>query len=97
MGGFEDGVLDALNRAGVEAPLLKVALVEGFVHHGAVDDLRRQRIDAGESTLRFARRWACRSADRLAGARRWSGLSRCGTRRGSRGAGSSAGRRPAAG
>jgi hypothetical protein len=30
----------------VHAPLLKVALVEGFVHHGAVDDLRRQqRID----------------------------------------------------
>jgi len=27
-------------------PLLKVALAEGFVHHGAVDDLRRQqRID----------------------------------------------------
>jgi 1-deoxy-D-xylulose-5-phosphate synthase len=47
MGGFGDGVLDALNRAGVRVPLLKVALVEGFVHHGAVDDLRRQqRIDA---------------------------------------------------
>ena len=61
MGGFGDGVLDALNRAGVEVPLLKVALVEGFVHHGAVDDLRRQqRIDAEGSTLRFARRWACR-------------------------------------
>jgi hypothetical protein len=27
-------------------PLLKVALAEGFVHHGAVEDLRRQqRID----------------------------------------------------
>jgi 1-deoxy-D-xylulose-5-phosphate synthase len=46
MGGFGDGVLDALNRAGVEVPLLKVALAEGFVDHGAVDDLRRQqRID----------------------------------------------------
>ena len=47
MGGFGDGVLDALNRAGVHVPLHKIALVEGFVHHGAVDDLRRlQRIDA---------------------------------------------------
>ena len=47
MGGFGDGVLDALNRAGVHVPLLKIALSEGFVHHGAVDDLRRQqRIDA---------------------------------------------------
>jgi 1-deoxy-D-xylulose-5-phosphate synthase len=47
MGGFGDGVLDALNRAGVRVPLLKIALAEGFVHHGAVDDLRRQqRIDA---------------------------------------------------
>jgi 1-deoxy-D-xylulose-5-phosphate synthase len=46
MGGFGDGVLDALNRAGVRVPLLKIALTEGFVHHGAVDDLRRQqRID----------------------------------------------------
>jgi 1-deoxy-D-xylulose-5-phosphate synthase len=47
MGGFGDGVLDALNRAGLRVPLHKVALAEGFVHHGAVDDLRRQqRIDA---------------------------------------------------
>ncbi len=46
MGGFGDGVLDALNQAGVRAPVLKIALVEGFVDHGAVDDLRRQqRID----------------------------------------------------
>jgi len=46
MGGFGDGVLDALNRAGVHVPLHKVALREGFVDHGAVDDLRRdQRID----------------------------------------------------
>jgi 1-deoxy-D-xylulose-5-phosphate synthase len=46
MGGFGDGVLDALNRVGVRVPLLKVALAEGFVHHGAVEDLRRQqRID----------------------------------------------------
>ncbi|MEX1072310.1 MAG: 1-deoxy-D-xylulose-5-phosphate synthase [Chloroflexota bacterium] len=46
MGGFGDGVLDALNRAGVRVPLLKVALAEGFVHHGAVDELRRQqRVD----------------------------------------------------
>jgi 1-deoxy-D-xylulose-5-phosphate synthase len=46
MGGFGDGVLDALNRAGIHAPLLKIALAEGFVHHGAVSDLRRQqRID----------------------------------------------------
>jgi 1-deoxy-D-xylulose-5-phosphate synthase len=47
MGGFGDGVLDALNRTGMRVPLHKVALAEGFVHHGAVDDLRRQqRIDA---------------------------------------------------
>ena len=47
MGGFGDGVLDALNRAGLRVPVLKIALAEGFVHHGAVDDLRRQqRIDA---------------------------------------------------
>ena len=47
MGGFGDGVLDALNRAGIHVPLHKIALAEGFVHHGAVDDLRRQqRIDA---------------------------------------------------
>jgi 1-deoxy-D-xylulose-5-phosphate synthase len=47
MGGFGDGVLDALNRAGVRVPVHKVALAEGFVHHGAVDDLRaQQRIDA---------------------------------------------------
>ena len=46
MGGFGDGALDALNRAGVRVPLLKIALAEGFVHHGAVEDLRRQqRID----------------------------------------------------
>ena len=46
MGGFGDGVLDALNRAGVHLPLLKIALAEGFVHHGSVGDLRRQqRID----------------------------------------------------
>jgi 1-deoxy-D-xylulose-5-phosphate synthase len=46
MGGFGDGVLDALNQAAVRAPLLKIALNEGFVDHGAVDDLRRQqRID----------------------------------------------------
>jgi 1-deoxy-D-xylulose-5-phosphate synthase len=47
MGGFGDGVLDALNRAGVRVPLVKIALSEGFVHHGAVEDLRRQqRVDA---------------------------------------------------
>jgi 1-deoxy-D-xylulose-5-phosphate synthase len=47
MGGFGDGVLDALNRSDVHVPLLKIALAEGFVHHGAVEDLRRQqRIDA---------------------------------------------------
>ena len=46
-GGFGDGVLDALNRAGIRVPLYKVALADGFVHHGAVDDLRRQqRMDA---------------------------------------------------
>jgi len=45
-GGFGDGVLDALNRAGIRVPVHKVALADGFVHHGAVDDLRRQqRID----------------------------------------------------
>ena len=47
MGGFGDGVLDALNRAGIHVPVHKVALADGFVHHGAVDDLRRQqKIDA---------------------------------------------------
>ena len=47
MGGFGDGVLDALNQADVRRPLLKIALAEGFVHHGSVEDLRRQqRIDA---------------------------------------------------
>lgn len=46
MGGFGDGVLDALNRAEVRLPVLKIALAEGFVHHGAVEDLRRQqRVD----------------------------------------------------
>jgi 1-deoxy-D-xylulose-5-phosphate synthase len=46
-GGFGDGVLDALNRAGIRVPVLKIALAEGFVDHGSVDDLRRQqRIDA---------------------------------------------------
>jgi 1-deoxy-D-xylulose-5-phosphate synthase len=46
MGGFGDGVLDALNRAGVHVPVHKVTLLEGFVDHGAVDDLRaQQRID----------------------------------------------------
>ena len=46
MGGFGDGVLDALNRAGIHVPVHKVALADGFVHHGAVEDLRRQqRID----------------------------------------------------
>jgi hypothetical protein len=45
-GGFGDGVLDALNRAGIHVPLHKIALLEGFVHHGGVEDLRRlQRID----------------------------------------------------
>jgi 1-deoxy-D-xylulose-5-phosphate synthase len=52
-GGFGDGVLDALNRAGIRVPLLKVALADGFVHHGAVDDLRRQqRIDVTGITER---------------------------------------------
>jgi len=46
MGGFGDGVLDTLNRAGIHVPVHKVALADEFVHHGAVDDLRRQqRID----------------------------------------------------
>ena len=46
-GGFGDGVLDALNRAGIRVPLHKIALADGFVHHGAVEDLRaQQRIDA---------------------------------------------------
>ena len=46
MGGFGDGVLDALNRAAIRVPLHRVALNEGFVDHGAVDDLRhQQRID----------------------------------------------------
>jgi 1-deoxy-D-xylulose-5-phosphate synthase len=43
MGGFGDGVLDALNRAGIHVPVHKIALADGFVHHGAVDDLRRQQ------------------------------------------------------
>ena len=35
------------NRAGLHLPLLKIALAEGFVHHGAVNELRaQQRIDA---------------------------------------------------
>ena len=47
MGGFGDGVLDELNRRDIRTPLLKITLAEGFVHHGAVTDLRRQqRIDA---------------------------------------------------
>ena len=47
MGGFGDAVLDALNREGIHVPVHKIALADGFVHHGAVDDLRRQqRIDA---------------------------------------------------
>ncbi|MCV0403657.1 MAG: 1-deoxy-D-xylulose-5-phosphate synthase [Chloroflexi bacterium] len=47
MGGFGDGVLDALNRAGIHLPVAKIALTDGFVHHGAVTDLRaQQRIDA---------------------------------------------------
>jgi 1-deoxy-D-xylulose-5-phosphate synthase len=55
MGGFGDGVLDALNQAGVRAPVLKIALAEGFVHHGAVDDLRRQqRIDEPGIVARIA-------------------------------------------
>ncbi len=46
MGGFGDGVLDALNRAGIHVPVHKVALADDFVHHGAVEDLRRQqRVD----------------------------------------------------
>jgi len=46
MGGFGDGVLDVLNQAEVHAPVLKIALSEGFVDHGSVDALRRQqRID----------------------------------------------------
>jgi 1-deoxy-D-xylulose-5-phosphate synthase len=46
-GGFGDAVLDGLNRSDVRVPLLKVALAEGFVHHGSVEDLRRQqRVDA---------------------------------------------------
>ncbi len=54
MGGFGDGVLDALNQAGIRAPLLKIALSEGFVDHGAVDDLRReQRIDVPGITARI--------------------------------------------
>ena len=56
MGGFGDGVLDALNRAGVRVPLLKIALSEGFVDHGAVDDLRReQRIDVPGITAQHPR------------------------------------------
>ena len=66
MGGFGDGVLDALNRAGIHVPLHKIALVEGFVHHGAVDDLRRQqRIDTTGSWLRSARRSACQRPRRV--------------------------------
>jgi len=54
MGGFGDGVLDVLNQAAIRAPLLKVALSEGFVDHGAVDDLRReQRIDVPGITARI--------------------------------------------
>ena len=57
MGGFGDGVLDALNRAGVRVPLRKVALAEGFVHHGAVDDLRASSASTLRASLpRYARR-----------------------------------------
>ncbi|MGZ6256063.1 MAG: transketolase C-terminal domain-containing protein, partial [Candidatus Limnocylindria bacterium] len=46
MGGFGDGVLDALNRANVRGPDLKIALAAGVVHPGAGADRRRQqRID----------------------------------------------------
>ncbi len=59
MGGFGDGVLDALNRADLRVPLLKIALAEGFVHHGAVDDLRRQqRIDVPGITAQITARLA---------------------------------------
>ncbi len=59
MGGFGDGVLDALNRADLRVPLLKIALAEGFVHHGAVDDLRRQqRIDVPGITAQVTARLA---------------------------------------
>lgn len=45
-GGFGDAVLDELNRRDVRVPLLKIALADGFVDHGAVSELRRQqRID----------------------------------------------------
>jgi 1-deoxy-D-xylulose-5-phosphate synthase len=43
MGGFGDAVLDALNRSGIHVPVRKVALADGFVHHGAVEDLRHQQ------------------------------------------------------
>jgi len=59
MGGFGDGVLDALNRAGVHLPLHKVALAEGFVHHGAVDDLRaQQRIDVPGILAQVREAWS---------------------------------------
>lgn len=69
MGGFGDGVLDALNRAGVRTRLLKIALAEGFVHHGAVHDLRRQqRIDAdGILEQVFAALGVAESAEARAG------------------------------
>ena len=76
MGGFGDGVLDALNRAGIHVPLHKVALAEGFVHHGAVEDLRRQqRIDTAghpRAGARGARRGGS-EADALEGAGRLRG------------------------
>ena len=73
MGGFGDGVLDALNRAGVHVPLLKVALAEGFVHHGSVEDLRRQqRIDAPGITAQVREALGMRSLQ--ARRRRQSGV-----------------------
>ena len=67
MGGFGDCVLDALNRAGVDVRLLKVALAEGFVDHGAVDDLRRlQRIDAEGILAQVAEALALDRAPRAA-------------------------------
>jgi 1-deoxy-D-xylulose-5-phosphate synthase len=73
MGGFGDGVLDAINRAGVHVPLLKIALREGFVHHGAVEDLRRQqRIDV-EGILAQVREALSLSADAGAGKRDTAG------------------------
>ena len=39
-GGFGSAVLEALNDAGLETPVLRVGWPDQFIEHGKVDDLR---------------------------------------------------------